>query len=146
MAEKLDDVWYSRDYPVLLEVAIRIDAGQVPRADAIAQATGMSQEDVMLAGAALKRRGLVDGVPVNQQVGLIVFTEVSGSAYLMTGLHPDGDEDISDLVGALRQAADQVSDEDDRSLLRRAADSLRGVSRDVLTGVLTAYINTRIPS
>ena len=66
--------------------------------------------------------------------------EVSGAAYLITGLHPDGDDALSDLIAALRQAANEVGDEDERGRLRRAADGLAGIGRDVGAGVLTAVL------
>jgi hypothetical protein len=65
---------------------------------------------------------------------------VSGSAYLLTGLHPDGDDALSRLIDGLRQAADQTADDDERGRLRRAADALGGITRDVGVGVLTAVI------
>jgi hypothetical protein len=58
---------------------------------------------------------------------------MSGAAYPMTGLHPDTGRDIDDLVESLTQAADRSGDDDDRSRLRRAADALGGISREVLT-------------
>ena len=56
--DKLDDVWGERDFPVLLEVARRIDAADImPNVQAVADAVGLPVEQVQLAGAALKRRG-----------------------------------------------------------------------------------------
>lgn len=71
---------------------------------------------------------------------MLRFTDISGDAYLLTGLHPNGDDAVSQLVSALRQAADEVSDPDEKSRLRKLADGVGGVSREVLSGVLTAVI------
>jgi DNA-binding transcriptional MocR family regulator len=138
MTEKLTDVWASRDFPVLVEVARRIDAGEstVSVSD-VAQALAMDEQTVQLAGAALKRRGLVDtigafGVPV------LRFRHLSADAYFVTGLHPSGDDAVSQLVDLLRQAADGVDDPQEKSRLRALADAAGGVSREVLAGVLTA--------
>ena len=68
------------------------------------------------------------------------IVEVSGEAYLLTGLHPNGDDAVSQLVSALRQAADEVADPEEKSRLRKLADGVGGVSRDVLSGVLTTVI------
>jgi len=143
MTERLDDVWINRDYPVLREVARRIDAGDVHvHQDVIAEATGLESDEVKRAAAALERRGLVT---LTKDLGPVRFVEVSGAAYLITGLHPDADDALSRLVQVLRQAAERTGDQEERSRLRRAADALLGVSRDVMTGVLTAYLSGRLP-
>jgi hypothetical protein len=143
MTERLDDVWINRDYPVLREVARRIDAGDVHvHQDVIAEATGLESDEVKRAAAALERRGLVT---LTKDLGPVRFVEVSGAAYLITGLHPDADDALSRLVQVLQQAAERTGDQEERSRLRRAADALLGVSRDVMTGVLTAYLSGRLP-
>jgi hypothetical protein len=143
MTERLDDVWINRDYPVLREVARRIDAGDVHvHQDVIAEATGLESDEVKRAAAALERRGLVT---LTKDLGPVRFVEVSGAAYLITGLHPDADDALSRLVQVLQQAAERTGDQEERSRLRRAADALLGVSRDVMTGVLTAYLSDRLP-
>ena len=144
--DKLDDVWTSRDYPVLREVTQRIDqgAGLVNTSD-IAATLSMTEEASGLALAALERRGLVselvEAIGVGYPLGVC---EVSGAAYLLTGLHPDGDEALSSLMSALRQAADSSADEDERGRLRRAADALGGISRDIGAGVLTAWLTHQV--
>lgn len=139
----LPDVWATRDFPVLREVARRIDAGEhTPRVEEVAAATGLDVDEVVLAGQALTRRGLVTvmgamGHPV------LRFSDVAGEAYLMTGLHPDGDDAITQLVSALRGAAEKVEDPAEKGRLRNLADGALGISRDVLTGVLTAVITAQ---
>lgn len=140
MTEKLDDVWSTRDFPVLVAAARRIDQGEdtVDVADLVAD-TNLSEEEVVRAGLALTRRGLLEamgswGAPV------LRVKNLSGEAYLLTGLHPDGDDAVSQLVSALRQAADQTPDPVEKSKLRALADNAGAVSRDVLAGVLTAVI------
>jgi hypothetical protein len=143
MTESLDDVWARRDYPVLHEVARRIDAGEMlVHQNVVAQALHLEPEEVERAAAAHERRGLVT---LTQDTGPVRFTDVSGSAYLMTGLHPDADDALSRLIQVLEQAAERTSDLDQRTRLRRAADALLGVSRDVMTGVLTAYLSSLAP-
>jgi len=136
MVNELEDVWAARDFPVLIEVTRRFDAGErALRVEEIAEATGIAQVDVERAGAALERRGLVSvagswGAPVQR------FTEVFGDAYFLTGLHPSGDDAVSALVEALRQAADLTPDPAEKSRLRALADGALTVSRTVLGGVL----------
>ena len=136
MTEKLDDVWVSRDFPVLVEVARRIDGGEsTPSVEDVAAATGMPVEQVQLAGAALKRRGLVDAIGA-WQASVLRFKDLSAEAYFLTGLHPSGDDAVSTLVDALRQAADATPDPQEKSRLRALADGALLVSREVLGGVL----------
>jgi DNA-binding Lrp family transcriptional regulator len=145
MTDKLADVWRSRDYPVLLEVARRIDAGEraIPFED-VAHSLGRSADEVQLALHALKRRGLIEGIGVDV-VEIVRIMDISAEAYLLTGLHPAGDDALTGLIDALRQAADLEPDADEKSRLRRAADSLGGISRNVAGGVLTAWLTHQIP-
>ncbi len=120
-----------------MEVARRIDSGEsAPRVEDVAEALALPVEEVRLAGAALKRRGLVDAFGVAEQP-VLQFRDLSGEAYLLTGLHPSGDDAVSELVALLRQAADQVDDPQEKTRLRAFADAAGGISRTVLGGVLT---------
>lgn len=59
---------------------------------------------------------------------------------MLTGLHPNGDNAVTQLINALRQAAEYEVDPDERSRLRKLADNAGGVSRDVLANVLATVI------
>jgi len=73
---------------------------------------------VVAAGQALRRRGLVTfGNGFAAEID--TFDEVSGQALLLTGLHPDGDDALSRLISALRQAAEQSSDDEERGRIRK---------------------------
>lgn len=140
MTEKLEDVWASRDFPVLREITRLIDSGEeFPHKAQLAKATGLSADEVRLAAWALRRRGLID---FNPYAGgdFSVITDLAGQAYLLTGLHPDGDDLVSQLVSALRQAAEQAVDPEEKGRLRTLADNAGAISRNVLSGVLTAVV------
>jgi hypothetical protein len=140
MTDMLSDKWANRDFPVLVEVTRRIDQGEsIVDVQTVADALGMTVEDVGLAGAALTRRRLVETRGADQ-AAVLFFHAVAGDAYLLTGLHPDGDDAVSQLVSALMQAAEQNPDPVEKSKLRGLADAAGGVSRSVLSGVLTAVI------
>lgn len=137
MVDKLEDVWASRDFPVLVEVVRRVDRGDVmPGLSDVGTALEMPADQVKLATAALKRRGLVD--TLDSAAGPMRFKNVSGEAYLLTGLHPSADDTVDRFVEALKQAADQVDDEDDASALRKIARTVGSVSTDVIGAVLGA--------
>lgn len=138
--EKLPAVWAIRDYPVLLAVTRRFDEGaHWVTVEEIEADTGLDREQVERAATELSRR---DFFEVRGAFGRPVMRvhDLSGQAYLFTGLHPDGDDAISRLIDALRQAAEQVSDPAEKSRLRRLADNAGSVSRDVLAAVLAAVI------
>jgi hypothetical protein len=140
----LDDVWYSRDLPVLVEVARRVDAGEdVVGHVVVADATGLSPEDVCRAARSLGRKGLV--VYDVDYEGAVDFRDVTGQAYTLTGLHPSGEDERDALVELLKQAADSEPDPEEKVRLRTAAHALGDVSGKVATGVLTTFINAHIP-
>ena len=140
MTEKLPDVWTSRDFPVLKEVVRRLDEGdQFIMASAIAESLDMAEEKVIAAGRALRRRGLIT-TSGSMAAELETFDDVSGEAYIVTGLHPDGDDAVSRLIDALRQAAENTSDPDEKSRLRQVANQIGGLSREVAAGVMTAVL------
>lgn len=139
VVEKLADVWTTRDLPVLTEVARRVDSGDThPSPTAVAASLDMPVEQVKLAAAALKRRGLVD--TWDSMGGPQAFTALSGRAYGITGLHPDSDDVAERFVQALKQAADRVDDEDDASTLRKIARQVGSVSTDVIGAVLGSVV------
>lgn len=140
--DKLDDVWTERDYPVLREAVRLIDEGRYAPGEAIAQATGLSEDLVERSLAALERRGFLQ--TEGALSGLPDVTDVAGAAYLITGLHPDGEDALSRLIEGLQQAAEQAGDENERSRLRRAAEALGAVTRDVAAGVITAVLTTAV--
>lgn len=140
MVDKLGDVWADRDFPVLVEVTRLVDrGGYVIDVDSIVRGTGIDTPDVVRAAHALARRGLVEVISA-WGGDVVAFKNVSGQAYLMTGLHPDGDDAVSRLVAAIGQAAELVDDPDERSRLRRFGDAALGVSRTVLADVMAAVI------
>jgi DNA-binding transcriptional regulator YhcF (GntR family) len=135
VTEKLPDVWSTRDFPVLVEITRRIDAGEsIDEVEELASSVAMPAETVDRALAALQRRGLIR--VVRGIGGWAIVEDISAEAYFLTGLHPSGDDAVSALVTALRQAADQVDDPQEKSRLRALADNALGVGRDVLGGVL----------
>jgi hypothetical protein len=145
ITERLEDVWVTRDdYPVLLEVARRIDRGEdLPTIEAVAESTGLPVDQVSLAAKALDRRGYVHTL---QSAGRPWgFDDVSSDVYPMVGLHTDTRNTLDALVQLLNDAANDQDDQEERSRLRRVAEALGSVSRGVMQGVLTAYLTGQLP-
>ena len=57
-----------------------------------------------------------------------------------TGLWPNGDTAVEQLLDALRQAEELADDLDDKSALRKAGGQLASVSRGVLAEVIAAVV------
>jgi hypothetical protein len=135
-----DDVWRSRDLPVLVAVARRIDQrpDERPDPDDIAADTGLDPEQVRLAGLSLQ---LTNYVTLQRTMGSgMWFTSVSPRAYEVTGLHPNPDDLKGQFLDLVRQAIDREPDEHRRGLLRTIADAGRDVSAQTLAGILTALV------
>jgi hypothetical protein len=133
-AGPLPDKWYSRDFPMLIEVTRRIDeTGDPVSMDDVNEALGMTIEEAWSAIGALHRAGFLVGV------------QAGNEAYQATGLHP-GDDDIAALVAMFTAAAEETSDPAEKTRLRALAIGIRDVSSDVLKRVAAAYIASRIPS
>lgn len=141
--DRLPDVWVSRDYPVLREAVRMIDQGRsMPGVNELATATGLGPEQVRLAVAALERRGLVEAF--HTLGGVVSISSVAGEACFTTGLHPEGDDMVSQLMSALRQAAERSPDASEKTRLRKLADAAGDVTRDVLAGVLISLASGQI--
>lgn len=137
--DRLNDVWAERDFPVLREATRIIDAGgDPPVLGVLADATGLPTDQVELALKALQRRGYLEVQGTFQY--LIGVKRISGEAYTITGLHPDGGEAIHALIQMLRQTAGATKDLEERSKLNRAADALGNIGGQVAAGVMSAFL------
>lgn len=141
------DLWTTRDRPVLEALVRHADElNDLVHWSQLAQELDRDPEEVKRAFASLERQRLIrlDGKSFGDRIGCM--RDVAGEAYLRVGLYPDGDEAISHLISALRQAADRVDDPEEKSRLRRLADNAGGVSRDVLAAVLATVITGGLAS
>lgn len=142
MTSQPADVWYSRDLPVLTFLAKHFDAGGLMIEDAaVAAATGMDPTEVSKAIHALQRRRFIDAAFTAS--GWAHVKEVSGDAYTLTGLHPAPGQDVTTLIDALNQAADQQADPEEKTKLRKTAEIVGSMSQSVVSGVITAVIRAQ---
>lgn len=141
MNAKLDDVWYSRDYPMLIAIMKHVDAEGTPL-QSYDLDTDLDEENQRRALRALESQGLItasyrgdwpDGV-----------ASVSGRAYTLTGLHPDSDDVRERLVFLLEQLATKTEDEEEASRLKSVAKQVGLFSRDTLAGLASALASGAI--
>lgn len=135
----MEDTWFSRDLPVL-DAAVRLkeeDPSRIPMSKDLADATGLPRDDVRRALGALRGSYLE------------ADWELSGD-YAVRGIRPEArravgqwptPENVADrLLAALEQAAEETGDEEQQGRFQRAADSLKGLGRDVLPEVIANVI------
>ena len=140
----LEDVWVSRDLPVLQEVARRAD-GQ-PRGlwlslGEVAGATGLDEGDVERAAFALFDAGLVS---VDERAtSIVAFTGMSSRARSLVGLWPSPETAADRLVAALEQAVDRASTPEERKRSEKVLGAVLEGGRDFAValgaGVLTGH-------
>lgn len=128
---RLDEQWTNRDLPVLREVVRRKDEDPTHpiRANEVAQALDMSEDDIQRAAANLERGGYVE---IQGAAGLVVhnFKDVSERALRATGVWPD-DEAIADhLLWTLEQKIADATTPDERTKWQKIRDSITGAGRD----------------
>lgn len=144
MTEKLNDVWEARDFPVLREACRAVDQGDFARVSEIEAATGLSADEVQAAVRALRRQGYVTKVD-NRAGWIAAVTDVNGDAYRLVGLHPNPDDDLSDLlVERLLAAAEATTDDEEKTKLQRAAGVFKDISKTVTSSVISATINAAL--
>lgn len=133
----LAESWHSRDLPVLIEVARRLDAGERGlTASELVEPTGFDLEILLSAFTALDGP-YIDGKPLDSMGGRIDYfaLNLTERGRRAVGLWPS-EKGGDALIELLRQAAEQSTDDEERGLLKRAANSLAGVSTSVLTDVV----------
>jgi len=142
---EVQSTWEKRDLPFLAEALNQLEASEVdePGITAIAQGAGLTEEEGLLAARALHTAGYITmrwmergaGPPIHGMV-----RAVSGEARRAVGSWPSADAMLAELVDALRDAAERESDPEKESSLRKAAEVIGGMARDIAVGVLTKQI------
>ena len=137
--------WETRDLPVLRALVQAVDEGvRSPiRADEVVRRTGFDADTVQdalwaLAGEQPPFFEYIDASTFDRRD--LVVSQLTGHARRTVGTWPTADAWADHLIKALAEAAAQEPDEAERGKLRRAADVLGGLGRDVLAEVVTTVI------
>ncbi|WP_146086526.1 hypothetical protein [Rathayibacter sp. AY1D1] len=144
---RLDDVWTTRDYPVLVAVAWLLEEHDLLQSSDIAAFCGRSQRDVVLALTNLGHRHLV----------VKDASTYDGRDNYVTGIRPEGLEAVGQwpspdvaaerLITALDALVDNAPmDSPKRNRLVAIRDGLLTAGRDVMIDVAAAVISGRIPT
>lgn len=142
--ERLNDRWHSFDFPVLLDVATRVNRREeFINARDIAAALDRNPDEVIASLESLaKPGGWIEGTPLRGDDRTIHFVvdDLTERGRRATGLWPDGDTAVEQLLSALRRAEDLSQDENEKSALRKAGGQLASVSRSVVAEVIAAVV------
>lgn len=144
----MEETWTRRDLPVLSAVVEAFDADPLPtppRVPEIAEVTGLPVDEVVRALNALDdvylsfRTLMSGGDPT-----LWYVERVFPAARSVVGQWPSPDTLVPSLTAALEQVAEQTADEDTRGRLRRAADALGGLAKEVAVEVVAKMAEHQI--
>lgn len=142
----MPDRWSTRDFPVLVAIARRLDAADhIVDADDdefLSELEPLDRDTIANAMIALANAGYIDcGINAmlsgHKHVAAHTLTERGRRA---VGIWPNQEQAADALIDLLTQAADHVGDADDAGALRKAGRLLRGVPASVVADVTAALI------
>ena len=134
--------WETRDLPVLRAI---VDLSDVGHPGAITPAIIVERTGIGPTTVARALRALAHEDPQffewnDYDTGdITVVVNPTGHARRAVGTWPPPDAWVDRLIAALTDAADRASDPEEKSKLRRAAEALGSVGKDVLAEVLATY-------
>ncbi|MGB9047094.1 MAG: hypothetical protein WCC47_06810 [Pseudonocardiaceae bacterium] len=135
----MKETWYQRDLPVLtavVEVFETEGADALPHVAQLAEATGLRTEEVARALDALDGEYLSFCKTMSGGDPTPWFVErIFSSARRAVGQWPSPDTLPVRLATALEQVAEHTSDPETKSRLRRGAEAIGGLARDVVAEV-----------
>lgn len=144
---RLDDVWTTRDYPVLVTVARMLEQNDMVQAVEVAEATGRPHRDVVLALVNLGHKHLTvqDSSTYDGRDNYV--TGIRPGGLEAVGQWPSSDVAAERLIAALDALADKSPvDSPKRKRLLAVRDGFLNAGRDVMVDVAAAMITGRIPS
>jgi hypothetical protein len=142
----LRETWSWRELPILRIALREFDAGK-PLVDLeeIRAELGLTGDDIWAGAHALRNStppylemSLSGGWSDNHAGGSI--DAIHERARRELGTWPTAENLVSEIATALRQAADEAPQPDDKSRLRAAADALAGFARDVAVSVAARHL------
>jgi hypothetical protein len=141
----MESTWESRDLPVLEAIVRLSDEGNYPvEAQELTKRTGFDYETVQQAlwALAYEQPPFFDPIDTSSFGGrdMAGVREVSGHARRTVSAWPTPEVLADRIITALNEAANNEPDEAKKGMLRRGAETVGGVGKDVLTGVLTQVI------
>ena len=147
VSDLLDDVWFSRDLPVLRAVARLVDSpahGGAPYLGQVVPASGLAKADVAAAARALVSAGYVEAL-TNVAGEVVRFTGISPEARRLAGLWPTPQGEWERLLEQLTARAENAPTDVERLRWRAFADAARAVGPDDGALLMSALVGGYVP-
>jgi hypothetical protein len=143
--EPLPDIWFSRDLPVLREVARRLEEQPDVGFNVVdvADTLQLTFEVAARAGQRLKDDGYLDGME-SAEHGVIGFTNLTAKGLREVGQWPSPDTAADRLLAALEAAVEKAPTEEAKSHAKRILDGFRSAGRDFLVDVASGVVTGQI--
>jgi hypothetical protein len=136
----VESTWETRDLPVLEYIVEYYDEhGDAPDPSLICEALDMDDEDVQRALRALQhdQPPFITDVRTTAAGTIFGVGAPTGHARRTVGAWPTPDALAERIVAALNEAAEQEPDPETKGRLKRAAQAVGGVGREVMIRVLS---------
>ena len=147
MSDLLDDVWFSRDLPVLRAIARLVDSpahGGAPYLGQVVPASGLAKPDVAAAARALVSAGYVEAL-TNVAGEVVRFTGISSEARRLAGLWPTPQGEWERLLEQLAARAENAPTDVERLRWRAFADAATAVGPDDGALLMSALVGGYVP-
>ena len=148
MSDPLDDVWFTRDLPVLRAIARLVDepthGGSPYLLGAVVPASGLPKADVVAAARALVSAGYVEAL-TNYAGEIVRFTGISAEARRLAGLWPTPQGEWDRLLEQLEARAVNALSDVERARWRAFADAAAAVGPDDGALLMHALIGGYVP-
>lgn len=144
--EQISDRWHTRDKHVLVEFARRIDGGETSvDSREVAAELDLDEAECARVAVALADDGYltIAGKPISAWGSgpvIVLVADLTGKGRRNTGIWPNEDTAVEQLLSALSKAELLADDPDDKTALRKAGGQLATVSRSVLAEVIAAVV------
>ena len=145
--QPLDDVWFTRDLPVLRAVVRLLDEpphGSAPYLGAVVPASGLAKPQVVSAANALVAAGYVEAL-TNHAGDIVRFTSASAEARRLTGLWPTPQGEWDRLLEQLEARAAGAMTEVERQRWQALSDAAVALGPDDGALLMAALIGGYVP-
>ena len=143
----LDDVWFTRDLPVLRAIARLVDEpkyGGSPYLGQVVPASGLAKSEVQAAARALRDSGYVD-VLTTFSGEIVRFTGISAEARRLAGLWPTPQGEWERLLEQLAARARNAPTDVERRRWQAMADAAVAIGADDGALLMSALIGGYVP-
>ena len=147
MTEPLDDVWFTRDLPVLRAIARLVDSpahGGAPYLGQVVPASGLPKPEVTAAVRALVSAGYVEAL-TNVAGDVVRITGISPEARRLAGLWPTPQGEWDRLLAQLTVRAERAPTDVERTRWRALADAAGAIGKTDGALLMQALVGGYVP-